>query len=98
MKIFAVPDTEDGDLDPVDRLVQFAIPRQKANITYHLDCVREAIMVVNPTPSSYYEVEFLSDGHIESQQSGPSSGVQLTSLEEITEAGIRHVNGSSGSS
>ena len=50
-------------------------------------------MVVVPTPSKYYEIEFFADGHIESQVFGPQSDVQLPTLAAITQAVIRDVNG-----
>jgi len=50
-------------------------------------------MVIVPAPSRYYEIEFFSDGHIESQVFGPPSDVTRFNLDEITEAVIRDVNG-----
>jgi hypothetical protein len=73
--------------------LEFLFALQDAKITFRLDCVRDAIMVVIPTPSSYYEVEFFADGHIERQIFGPAGAVHQTTLEGITEAVIRDVNG-----
>jgi hypothetical protein len=80
-------------MNSLAKLLEFLIELQKARITFRLDCVRDAIMVVIPTPSSYYEVEFFADGHIEKQTFGPAGEVDETTLEEITAAVIRDVNG-----
>lgn len=37
-------------------------------------------MVVIPTPSKYYEVEFFEDGHIEVQKFGPGTDVDKVGL------------------
>ncbi|WP_058188091.1 hypothetical protein [Terracidiphilus gabretensis] len=66
---------------------------QRLEISYQLDCVRDAIMVIVPTPSKYYEIEFFADGHIETQLFGPQSSVQRQTVQEITEAIIQDVNG-----
>jgi hypothetical protein len=50
-------------------------------------------MVVVPSPSTYYEIEFFADGHIEVQTFGTPSQVQTVTLMEITERVIRDVNG-----
>ena len=48
-------------------------------------------MVVVPTPSTYYEVEFFADGHIEAQTFGPQSEVKTVTLQDITGAVIQDV-------
>jgi hypothetical protein len=73
--------------------VDFVTRLQEAKTDYMLDCVREAIMVIIPTPHKYYEIEFFADGHIESQTFGPpSSATMSVSLDEIAEAVMRDVD------
>jgi hypothetical protein len=43
--------------------------------------------------STYYEIEFFADGHIEVQTFGTPSPVQTVTLREITDRVIRDVNG-----
>jgi hypothetical protein len=64
---------------------------QSSKIQFKLDCVRDAVMVVVPTPSTYYEVEFFADGHIEAQTFGPQSEVKTVTLQDITGAVIQDV-------
>jgi hypothetical protein len=80
-------------VNSLEQLLEFLIRLQNARITFRLECVRDAIMVVIPTPSKYYEVEFFADGHIERQTFGPSGSVEQTTLDEITEVVLRDVNG-----
>lgn len=65
---------------------------QNSKTDYMLDCVREAIMVIIPTPHKYYEIEFFADGHVESQTFGPSSPTESVNLDEIAEAVLRDVD------
>jgi hypothetical protein len=80
-------------MNPLEQLLQFIFSLQEAKVQFRLDCVRDAIMVVVPTPSSYYEVEFFGDGRIESQTFGPSSEVRRFRLKKITQEVIQAVNG-----
>jgi hypothetical protein len=89
---------EENRMNALEQLLRFLAGLQDAKIRYTLDSVRDAIMVVIPTPSSYYEVEFFSDGHIEVQTFAGSSEVKRTSFEEITQAVIQAVNGPSENS
>lgn len=50
-------------------------------------------MVVVPTPSKYFEIEFFADGAIEMQTFGPQSLVKSTLLDEITSEVVESVNG-----
>ena len=77
----------------LEALLDFVIRLQIAKIHYKLDCVRDAILVVVPTPSKYYEVEFFADGRIESQTFGPAGWVERPTLDEIARAVIRDVSG-----
>jgi len=85
--------SENEPVNSLDQLLKFLGRLQAARIAHRLDCVRDAIMVIVPAPSRYYEIEFFSDGHIESQVFGPPSDVTRFNLDEITEAVIRDVNG-----
>jgi len=51
-------------VNSLEQLLEFLIRLQNSKIQFRLDCVRDAIMVVVPTPSKYYEIEFFADGHI----------------------------------
>jgi hypothetical protein len=81
-------------VNSLEQLLEFVTRLQTAKIHHRLDCVRNAIMVIIPTPSKYYEVEFFADGHIESQTFGPAGSVENPTLDEIAGAVIRDVNGS----
>ena len=80
-------------INGLQQLLDFLAQLQESKVQFRLDCVREAIMVVVPTPSKYHEIEFFADGRIESQTFGPQSQVQRPTLAAITEAVIRDVNG-----
>ena len=80
-------------MNSLEQLLDFLSGLQNANISYRLDCVRDAIMVIVPAPSKYYEIEFFADGRIESQMFGPQSLVETRTLDAITAAVIRDVNG-----
>ena len=82
-------------MNSLEQLLEFLILLQNHKIQFRLDCVRDAIMVVVPTPSKYYEIEFFADGHIESQTFGPSSAVSRVTIDEIRATVIHEVNGSS---
>lgn len=77
----------------LEQPLDFMIRLWTAKIHYKLDCVRDAILVVVPTPSKYDEVEFFADGHIESQTFGPAGFVGRPALDEIARAVIRDVSG-----
>jgi hypothetical protein len=76
----------------LEQLLQFIGRLQDGNVSYRLDCVRDAIMVIVPTPSKYYEIEFFADGHVESQTFGPQSNVKSMTAEEIVEAVLHDLN------
>ena len=80
-------------MNSLEQLLGFLTALKSANIHHSIDCVRDAIMVVIPTPSRYYEVEFFADGRIESQAFGPSSPVVAVTLDEITSAVVGDVAG-----
>ena len=67
-------------MNSLEQLLDFLFRLQCSKIQLKLDCVRDAIMVVVPTPSKYYEVEFFADGHIETQTFGPPSDVKTVTL------------------
>jgi hypothetical protein len=74
-------------------LLNFISALQDAKIHFRLGCYRDSIMVVVPTPSKYYEVEFFADGRIEVQTFGPASDVSLISLDEIQRLVINDIHG-----
>lgn len=76
----------------LEQLLEFLVRLQNSKIQYRLDCVRDAIMVIVPTPSKYYEIEFFADGHIESQTFGSAGAVTQVTLDQIAEAVIADVN------
>jgi hypothetical protein len=80
-------------MNSLEQLLQFISQLGDARIQFDLKCVREAIMVALRSPSTYYEVEFFADGHIEVQTFGPPSPVQTVTVREITDRVIRDVNG-----
>jgi hypothetical protein len=80
-------------VNSLGQLLEFILGLQEEKISFNLQCVRDAIMVVVPTPSKCYEVEFFEDGHIEAQTFGPPSDVRSFTLEEITNRLVADVNG-----
>ena len=80
-------------MNSLEQLLQFISRLQNARIQFELKCVRDAIMVALRSPSTYYEIEFFADGHIELQTFGTPSPVQRFTLQEITDHVIREVNG-----
>jgi hypothetical protein len=80
-------------MNSLAQLLEFLARLQSSKISFSLDCVRDAIMVIVPAPSKYHEIEFFADGHIEIQTFGPSGAVAEMTLEEISETVIRDVNG-----
>jgi hypothetical protein len=80
-------------LNSLETLLHFISQLQDCRIQFDLKCVREAIMVAVRSPSTYYEIEFFADGHIEVQTFGASNEVDIENLQEITERVIRDVNG-----
>lgn len=80
-------------MNSLEQLLQFISRLQDARIQFDLKCVRDAIMVCIRSPSTYYEIEFFADGHIEVEMLGRSSPVQTITLQEITERVASDVNG-----
>lgn len=80
-------------VNALEQLLDFLDRLRTAKIHHRLDCVRDAIMVIIPTPARYYEIEFFADGHIESQIFGPAGAVERATLDGLAEAVIRDVNG-----
>ncbi len=80
-------------MNSLEHLLEFISRLQDGRIQFDLKCVRDAIMVALRSPSTYYEIEFFADGHIEVQTFGPPSPVQTVTLQEITDRVIRDVNG-----
>jgi hypothetical protein len=80
-------------VNSLEQLIEFISRLQDGRIQFDLKCVRDAIMISLRSPSTYYEIEFFADGHIEVQTFGPPSLVQTVTLREITDRVIRDVNG-----
>ena len=89
MKLFAAYKL---GMNPLEQLLQFIFILREAKIQFSLYSVRDAIMVIVPTPSSYYEVECFADGHIESQTFGPAAEVRHVSLDTIAQEVLKAVN------
>ena len=67
-------------MNSLEQLLQFISELQDARIQFDLKSVRDAIMVALRSPSTYYEIEFFADGHIEVQTFGTGSPVQMFTL------------------
>jgi hypothetical protein len=80
-------------VNSLEQLLEFIARLQASSISYRLDCVRDAVMVIVPTPSKYFEIEFFADGHIESQTFGPAGDVATFSLDEISGRVISDLEG-----
>ena len=80
-------------MNTLENLLHFISQMQDARIQFDLKCVRDAIMVALRSPSTYYEIEFFADGHVEVQTFGTPSEVQTITLQEITDRVVRDVNG-----
>lgn len=80
-------------MNSLEQLLEFISRLQDGRIQFDLKCVRDAIMVSVRSPSTYYEIEFFADGHIEAQTLGTPSSVQTITLQEITERVVSDVNG-----
>ena len=77
----------------LEQLLSFVESLRTAKIHFTLGCSRDAIMVIVPSPSHYFEIEFFADGHIEAQTFGPPSRVKDVSLEQIIRNVVASVNG-----
>lgn len=77
----------------LEQLLSFLASLQDGRIHFTLGCSRDAMMVIVPSPSRYFEIEFFADGHIEVQTFGPAGLVTNVSLEQITRAVVAAVNG-----
>jgi hypothetical protein len=80
-------------VNSLEQLLEFISQLQNGRIQFDLKCVRDAIMVSVRSPSTYYEIEFFADGHIEVETLGPPSLLKTISLEEITARVVSDVNG-----
>lgn len=80
-------------MNSFEQLLEFVTRLHDSRIQFDLKCVRDAIMVALRSPSTYYEIEFFADGHIEVQTLGPPNTVQTVTLREITDRVVRDVNG-----
>jgi hypothetical protein len=80
-------------VNSLEQLLQFIARLQDARIQFDLKCVRDAIMVSIRSPSTYYEIEFFADGHIEVEMLGTPSPVRPITLPEITKRVVSDLNG-----
>jgi hypothetical protein len=81
-------------MDSLKRLLEFLTEIERRKISYRLEHIRaEALMVIIAVPGQRLEVEFFSDGQIELERFGPSSGVTATTLDELTHLLNRHSDG-----
>lgn len=80
-------------MNSLEQLLAFLRRLDATNISYRLDCVRDAIMVIVPAPSKYYEIEFFADGHIESQTFGPANMVKSATIDALAAEVIGDLEG-----
>ena len=80
-------------MNSLESFLQFISRLRDSGIQFDLKCHRDAIMVALRSPSTYYEIEFFADGHIEVQTFGTPSQVHTVTLQEITDGVIADVNG-----
>lgn len=72
-------------MDGLEQLLQFLTEMERRKISYRLEHNRtEALMVIVAVPGQRWEVEFLRDGRIELECFGSSSGVRVTTIDEMT--------------
>jgi hypothetical protein len=68
----------------VEDLLQFLTEIERLKISYRLEYNRrDAIMVLIAVPGSRWEVEFFSDGRVELERFGHSSGVKSITSSEL---------------
>ena len=67
----------------MEQLIDFLLQLEANNIPFRLGSVRDAIMVVLPSPSRYYEIEFFADSRVEVQTFGPASAVEVIPYDEM---------------
>jgi hypothetical protein len=80
-------------MNALEQVLNFAARLRDDKIHFTLGCSRDAIMVIVPSPSRYFEIEFFADGRIESQEFGPAGDVKDVSLEGIIRDVGTAVNG-----
>jgi hypothetical protein len=80
-------------VNSLEQLIEFIGRLQEARIHFDLKCVRDAVMVTVRSPSTYYEIEFFADGHIEVETLGPPSLVSTVQLRDISDRVISDING-----
>ena len=72
-------------MDGLEQLLQFLTEIERRRISYRLEHDRaEALMVIIAVPGQRSEVEFFSNGRIELERFGQSSGVSDTTIDELT--------------
>ena len=68
----------------MDELLAFLTRLEERKISYRLEHNRQdSIMVLIAVPGERWEVEFFSDGRLEVEVFGMSSGVRSATVEEI---------------
>jgi hypothetical protein len=83
-----------ANVNSLEQLLVFLFRLRKEKIHFTLEYSRhDSIMVIVPAVSSYYEIEFFADGHIEYQSFGPASLVKDISLEDITKSVVAALQG-----
>jgi hypothetical protein len=71
-------------MDSLKQLLEFLTEIERRKISYQLEHNRaEALMVIIAVPGQRWEAEFFSDGRIELECFGQSSGVSTASIEEL---------------
>jgi len=80
-------------MNSLEQLLEFLSRLQDGRIQFDLKCVRDAITATVRSPSTYNEIEFFADGHIEVQTLGAPSLVRTLTLQEIAEHVASDLNG-----
>ena len=82
------------EVNSLEQLLFFLFRLGEEKIHFTLQCSRiDALTVVIPAASRYYEIDFYADGQIECQTFGPAGYVEAVSLEDITSQVIAALNG-----
>jgi hypothetical protein len=81
-------------MDSLTQLLEFPTEVERRKISYRLEHNRgEALLVIIAVPGQRWEAEFFSDGRIELERFGPSSGVAAMTADELVRLLSPHSDG-----
>ena len=70
--------------NPLAKLLTFLNRLEEANISYRLDHVRDAIMIIAVVPGERWEIEFFEDDHVEVERFTSAGSMEdETALDEL---------------